>query len=97
MFILRSSSYRGPGRDALGNLAQTGKPDGMMIRASDDCYTDNKAAAKLFDTAKAAADYYTTVLKPAWTHLPVNHMMFVVEVETKPVVHQISKTAVMAL
>lgn len=93
MYILRGSSYRGPNRDAQGNLAQTGKPDGMMIRM-DNLFTDNKASAKLFDTADEAIDHYKNVLLPTWKDpISSGHLIFVVEVEVKPVVHKVTKTA----
>lgn len=93
MFILRGSSYRGPHRDALGNLAQTGKPDGMMIRP-DNYFTENKSAAKLFNSEAEAIDYYKTVLLPTWTDvISKGHMIFAVEVEVKPTVHKITKTS----
>lgn len=95
MYILRGSSYRGPHKDSHGNLAQTGKPDGMMIRP-DNLFTDNKAAAKLFDTSDEARDHYLNVLLPSWTdRVSRDHMIFIVEVEVKPVVHKVTKNAVL--
>ena len=93
MYMLRGSSYRGPHKDANGSLAQTGKPDGMMIR-HDNYFTDNKASAKLFDTEDQAIDYYKNVLLPTWTDpISQGHLIFAVEVEVKPVVHKVTKTA----
>jgi hypothetical protein len=93
MYILRGSSYRGPHRDANGILAQTGKPDGMMI-SPDNQFTNNKASAKLFDTPDDAIAYYTNVLMPIWTNpWDHRHMIFVVEVEVKQVVSKVTKTA----
>lgn len=97
MFILRGPSYCGPGYDAQGIPNHSGKPNGMMIRATDNLFTDNKAAAKLFDTAQEAADFYTNVLKPEWSKTHSNHILYVVEVEVKPVVAKCGKTAVMTL
>jgi hypothetical protein len=93
MYMLRGSSYRGPHKDANGSLAQTGKPDGMMIR-HDNLFTDNKASAKLFDTSDDAIAHYKNVLLPSWTDpISQGHLIFVVEVEVKPVVSKITKTA----
>ena len=96
MFILRGPSYCGPGYDAQGIPNHSGKPNGMMIRATDNLFTDNKAAAKLFDTSDDARDHYLNVLLPSWTD-PVSqgHMIFIVEVEVKPVVHKVTKNAVL--
>ena len=94
MFILRGPKYIKRKLPDGTFSKHSGKPDGMMVRDSDDLFTDNKQAAKLFTTATEAADYHRDVLSKS----TINYdNMFVVEVETKPVVKSCSKTATVVL
>ena len=97
MYVLRGPRYIKTRQKDGTYLPHTGKPEGMYIRASDNLFTDNKAAAKLFDTAQEAADFFTNVLKPEWLKTHSDFTMYVVEVEVKPVVAKCGKTAIMEL
>jgi hypothetical protein len=66
----------------------------MFVRAIDDCMTSNKASARLFDTAEEAETWLTTVWLPdCQVSLPINREpIYIVEVETKPIIHKVLKT-----
>jgi len=93
MYVLRTQRW-------LGKDNPSGKPDGMFVRASDGLFTDNKAAAMLFDNGIEAEAYVEQWYKDfpgankGLTEDGQVIPLFLVEVETKPVVQKVGKLCV---
>lgn len=89
MYALRTQRW-------LGKDNPSGKADGMFIRASDGLFTDNKAAAKLFDNGIEAEAFVEQWYKDAngggYTEDGQVVPLFLVEVQVKPVVEKILGT-----
>lgn len=89
MFALRTQRW-------LGKDNPSGKPDGMFVRA-DGLFTDNKASAKLFDSGIEAEAYVEQWYKDfpgANNGLTEDGQvipLFLVEVETKPIIQKVGK------
>lgn len=81
MYALRTQRW-------LGQYNPTGKPDGSFIR-NDGLFTDNKASARLFETAEEAETYAIAWLADGdQTSDGQQIPLFLVEVEVKPVLHR---------
>lgn len=63
----------------------------MFIRESDGLCTDNKAAAKLFDTIEQAKEYTKEWRKVSPVDARISLKLSIVEVETKPVIKRVGK------
>jgi hypothetical protein len=93
MFALRTQRW-------LGQHNPSGEPDGMFIRASDSLFTDNKASAMLFDTGIEAEAFVEQWYKdfPGGNNGRTEDgqviPLFLVEVETKPVIQKVGKLCV---
>ena len=91
MYALRTQRW-------LGKDNPSGKPDGAFVRASDGLFTDNKAAAMLFDNGIEAEVFVEKWYKdfPGANNGRTEDgqviPLFLVEVEVKPVVQKVGKS-----